>query len=313
MAMMSMSEFAAAEHLRPLPGATAGFRQDLSGLEDRELLALAGSLPQSSQRRAAARDLLVARYRNLVRSCVQRYSHGPEPPEDLMQVGYVGLLKAINKFDPAFGFSLATYAAPCIAGELKRHFRDKRWQVRVGRQLQERVLEVRHAEHLLTQQLGRMPTDSELASDLGVGDADIREARQAELVLQPLSLDEPPRGPDAASLSDLLGAEDPRLEHMLGMQAIARHWGELPVREQQIVVLHYYRGMTQAQIGQQLGISQMHVSRLLARALGYLRPRVFGRPGYVTDPVPGPALSKRTAGAAPDRRQPGCAPAGNLR
>jgi RNA polymerase sigma-B factor len=111
--------------------------------------------------------------------------------------------------------------------------------VRVVRHLQERVLEVRQAEHGLTR----------------------------------------PRA--QASLADLLGAEDPRLEHMLGMQAIATHWAELPAREQQIVVLRYYRGMTQAQIGQQLGISQMQVSRLLARALGYLRPRLFGQPEYV--------------------------------
>jgi RNA polymerase sigma-B factor len=196
-----------------------------------------------------------------------------------MQVGYVGLLKAINNFDPALGFGLAAYAEPCITGELKRHFRDKSWTVRVGRPLQERVLEVRKATHRLTQQLGRMPADSELAGVLGIGDADVREARQAELVLQPLSLDAPLRGqPGAASLSDLLGAEDGRLEHLLGMHAIATHWSELPVREQQIVVLRYYRGMTQAQIGQQLGISQMQVSRLLARALRYLRPRLTGQP-----------------------------------
>ncbi len=290
MAIMSMSKLAAAEHLRHLPGEAAAYRTDLSGLEDRELLALAGSLPRSSQRRAGALDLLVARYRNLVRSCVQRYSRSSEPAEDLMQVGYVGLLKAINNYDPALGFTLGTYAEPCIIGELKRHFRDKSWQVRVGRPLQERVLAVRRTEHLLAQQLGRAPTDSELASDLGVGDADIREARQAELVLQPLSLDEPQRGRQgAARLSDLLGQEDSRLEHMLGMQALARHWGELPVREQQIVVLYYYRGMTQAQIGRQLGISQMHVSRLLARALDYLRPRLFGEPEHEADAVPGPA------------------------
>jgi RNA polymerase sigma-B factor len=123
-----------------------------------------------------------------------------------------------------------------------------------------------------------MPTDVDLASDLGIGAADIREARQAELVLQPLSLDGPPSGrASVASLAEQLGGEDPRLEHILGMQAIARHWGELPAREQQIVVLYYYRGMTQAQIGQELGLSQMRVSRLLARALGYLRPRLFGQ------------------------------------
>jgi RNA polymerase sigma-B factor len=273
-----MIEFAVAERLEPAPDPVAGFRRDLSRLRDRELLALAASLPRSSERRAAARDLLVARYRHLVWSCVRRYSRSSEPVEDLMQVGYVGLLKAINSFDPALGFSLATYAEPCITGELKKHFRDKIWQVHVRRPLQERVLEVQQAEHRLTQQLGRMPTDVDLASDLGIGAADIREARQAELVLQPLSLDGPPSGrTGVASLAEQLGGEDPRLEHILGMQAIARHWGELPAREQQIVVLYYYRGMTQAQIGQELGLSQMRVSRLLARALGYLRPRLFGQ------------------------------------
>jgi RNA polymerase sigma-B factor len=294
-----MSEFAAAEHLRLVPDAPAGFRQELSEMEDRELLALVGSLPRSSHRRAAALDLLVARYRNLVRSSVQRYARSSVPIEDLMQVGYVGLMKAINNFDPALGFSLATYATPCITGEIKKHFRDKSWQVRVERPLQERVLEVRDAAHRLTQQLGRMPAAAELASDLGISEADIREARQAELVLQPLSLDEPLNGlPGAASLSDLLGEEDPQLEHMLGMQAIARHWGELPAREQQIVVLSYYRGMTQAQIGQQLGISQMQVSRLLARALAYLRPRLFGQPEYVTEVVPGLVARTNLNGAA---------------
>jgi RNA polymerase sigma-B factor len=273
-----MIEFAVAERLEPAPDPVAGFRRDLSRLRDRELLALAASLPRSSERRAAARDLLVARYRHLVWSCVRRYSRSSEPVEDLMQVGYVGLLKAINSFDPALGFSLATYAEPCITGELKKHFRDKIWQVHVRRPLQERVLDVQQAEHRLTQQLGRMPTDSDLASDLGISAADIREARQAELVLQPLSLDGPPSGrTGVASLAEQLGGEDPRLEHILGMQAIARHWGELPAREQQIVVLYYYRGMTQAQIGQELGLSQMRVSRLLARALGYLRPRLFGQ------------------------------------
>jgi RNA polymerase sigma-B factor len=281
-----MSEFAAAAHVRPMPDQPeSGDHRELSARGDRELLALAASLPRSSQRRAAALDLLVARYRNLVRSCVQRYSRSSEA-EDLMQVGYVGLLKAISNFDSALGFTLAAYAEPCITGELKRHFRDKSWQVRVGRPLQERVLELRQAEHWLTQQLGRIPTDSELAGDMGISGADVREARKAELVLKPLSLDEPVHGqPGAAILSDLLGAEDPRLEHVLGMQAIARHWAELPVREQQIVVLYYYRGLTQAKIGQQLGISQMQVSRLLAHALSYLRPHLTGQSEYATEAV----------------------------
>ena len=284
MAPMSMNKRAAVP-LRILPAPAA----DLSGLEDRELLALAASLPRSSQRRAAARDLLVARHGRLVRSCVRRYSRSSEPTEDLMQAGYVGLLNAINNFDPALGFSLASYAAPCILGEIKRHFRDKSWQVRVGRQLQERVLAVREADLRLTQKLGRVPADSDLAGDLGISAAAIREARRAELMLQPLSLDEPLHGQaGAVSLADLIGAEDLRLEHMLGMQAIATHWAELPSQEQQIVVLYYYRGMTQVRIGRQLGISQMQVSRLLARALSYLRQCIFGQPGYVADAVLGP-------------------------
>jgi RNA polymerase sigma-B factor len=309
MALASMTEFNAAEHSRPLPhtdmpGPAAGPEKDLQGLGDSELLDLTGSLPRSSQRRAAALDLLVTRYRTLVRSCVRRYSRSPELVEDLMQVGYVGLLKAINNFDSARGVSLASYAEPCIAGELKRHFRDKRWQVHVGRQLQERVLAVREAEHRLTQQLGRVPSDSELAGDLRISAADVREARQAELVLQPVSLDErPPGRRGAASLSDRLGAEDSRLDHMLGMQAIAAHWAELPAREQQIVVLYFYRGMTQAQIGQQLGVSQMQVSRLLAQALSYLRPRLFGQPGFVIGTV-APRTSRTGAAQRPRTRRP---------
>jgi RNA polymerase sigma-B factor len=177
---MSLIEFGVADPLRLMPVPAVRLRDELAGLDDGELLALAGSLPRSSARRAAARDLLVARYRNLVGSCVRRYLRSPEPAEDLMQVGYVGLLKAINNFDPAHGFSLAAYAEPCITGELKKHFRDKRWQVHVGRRLQERVLEVRQAEHRLTQQLGRVPADWELAGELGIGAADVREARQAE-------------------------------------------------------------------------------------------------------------------------------------
>ncbi len=253
-------------------GAQAGPRESLSRLSDGELLAIVRSQPMASLERAEACELLVSRHRGLVRSCAQRYRHSPEPVEDLMQVGYVGLLKAINNFDPAAGGSLAAYAQPCISGEIKRHFRDKRWQVHVERSVQERVLEVRKATHDLTQQLGHTPRDADIAQRLGVSCSEVREARRADLVLQPASLDAPLTGqPEAASLADLLGDDDPQMEHTLDMQAVAAHWSELPRREQKILVLRFYGDMTQAQIGQQLGISQMHVSRLLAHALGHLR------------------------------------------
>jgi RNA polymerase sigma-B factor len=251
----------------------------LPGLDNRELLALVASLPLSSERRAAARDLVVSRYRALVLSCARGYSGSPEPAEDLIQVGYVGLMKAINNFDPAFGHGLSTYARTCILGEIKRHFRDKRWQVHVERPTKELMLAVREATGRLAQELGRTPADAELARDLAVPDADIRGARLAELVLQPVSLDGPVSRPDGGdSLADLLGWEDPRLEHLLGMQTIATHWGELPPREQKILILRFYGDMTQAQVGQQLGISQMHVSRLLTHALSRLRPHLTGIP-----------------------------------
>jgi len=248
---------------------------DLAELDERALLGIVGSLPRGSERRAAACELLVSRYRWLVRSCVRRYLHSPEPAEDLMQVGYVGLLKAIGHFDPAAGASLATYARSCIGGELKRHFRDKRWQVRVQRPMQELVMEVREATWRLAQELGRTPAESDMARYLGVSRDDLRQARRAELAFQSSSLDAPLAGqPGMIILADILGEEDPRMEHMLGMQAVAMHWGELPPREQEILLMDFRGGMTQTQIGQRLRISQMHVSRLRTHALGYLRSRL---------------------------------------
>jgi RNA polymerase sigma-B factor len=252
-------------------------RSSLAELDDRELLAIVGSLPRASERRDAACELLVGRYRGLVWSCVQRYCRGPEPVEDLMQVGYVGLVKAINNFDPAFGRSLAAYAQPCITGEVKRHFRDRRWQIYVKRSVKELAMEVRAATPQLTQELGRIPAEPDLTRYLGISGDSLRDAQLAEMAFRPSSLDAPLSGqPGAASLSDLLGDEDPRMEHILSMQAVATHWNELPKREQQILLLRFYSGMTQAEVGLQLGISQMHVSRLLAHALGYLRPRLLG-------------------------------------
>ena len=270
------------------PAPTAGTLADLAGLEDRELLRIVRSQPLASARRAAACELLVSRHRHLVRSCVQRYKRSPEPAEDLMQVGYVGLLKAINNFDPDVGGSLAAYAQPCISGEIKRHFRDKRWQVHVERSMQELVLQVREATRQLTQQLSHQPSDAELAGHLGISDDDLREARRADMVFQPASLDAPlAAGADAASLADVLGEEDPEVEHTLDMESVAAHWGELPRREQKILLLRFYGDMTQAEIGQQLGISQMHVSRLLAHALGHLRQRLLG-----PDETPAAALAR---------------------
>jgi RNA polymerase sigma-B factor len=196
-----------------------------------------------------------------------------------MQVGYVGLLKAINNYDPSFGSGLKAYAEPCISGEIKRHFRDKRWQIRVTRPLQELLLEMRGAVEELTHELGRLPDDHEVASRLGVTPAELREARQAADGFSALSLNAPMSGlDDPAELAELLGEEDPAVDQVVSMEAVTSHWEQLPRREQRILLMRFYGNLTQEQIASQLGISQMHVSRLQARALARLRDWLSGEP-----------------------------------
>src|SRR5215470_4385323 len=165
--------------------------QDVASMSDPELVRLVQSLPRGSQERNAACEKLVGRYESLVRSCAQRYRHSPESPEELMQVGYVGLLKAINNFDPDLGSNLASYAQPCITGEIKRHFRDKRWGVHVKRSTQELRLELCRVRAELTQQLSRAPKDDELVEHLGISHDELRDAQRADLAFQASSLDAP--------------------------------------------------------------------------------------------------------------------------
>jgi len=261
-----------------------GSREELKELSDNPLLARIRALPRDSELRAAVCEVIVDRYQKLVRSCVRQYRGSPEPTEDLMQVGYVGLLKAINNYDPEVGDSLSAYAQPCISGEIKRHFRDKRWQIHVRRSAQELLLELRKATEELTQQFGRAPEEAELAERLGVSRDDMQEARQADLVFSTYSLDAPMSDrDDPALLADMLGDDDPDLAHAIDMESVNAHWEELPEREQRILVMRFYGNLTQTEIGERLGISQMHVSRLLARALGHLKSRLLD-PAETDDP-----------------------------
>jgi RNA polymerase sigma-B factor len=241
-----------------------GSRAELRELSDNALLAKVRALPRDNELRAAACEILVDRYQKLVRSCVRQYRGSPEPTEDLMQVGYVGLLKAINNYDPEVGDSLSAYAQPCV------------WQIHVRRSAQELLLELRKATEELTQQLGRGPTEEELAHRLGVSKDDMQEARQADLVFSTYSLDAPLSDrEDPALLADMLGDDDPGVAHTIDMEAVSTHWEELPEREQRILVMRFYGNLTQTEIGERLGISQMHVSRLLARALGHLKNKLL--------------------------------------
>jgi RNA polymerase sigma-B factor len=279
-----------ADAASPGVGLYPGVRAELHELPDNALLAKVRMLPRDSELRAAACETLVDRYTKLVRACVRQYRGSPEPVEDLMQVGYVGLLKAINNYDPEMGDSLAAYAQPCVYGEIKRHFRDKRWQIHVRRSAQELLLELRKATEELTQELGRAPAEAELASQLGVNADDLQEARQADLVFSTYSLDAPLSDrDDPAQLGDMLGEEDPGVAHAIDMEAVNAHWDELPQREQRILVMRFYGNLTQTEIGDRLGISQMHVSRLMARALDHLRSRLLDSPETPDGPPASPS------------------------
>ena len=247
-----------------------------SAIDEQVLIDQVQSLPVGSAQRAAAYEELVRRYEFVVKACVRRYRDSPESDEDLMQVGYLGLLKAINNFNPELGPGLVAYAQPCVSGELKRHFRDKRWQVRVQRSSQELMLAVRDVRATLTQELGRAPRDQELAEAAGISMADLRDAQQAEMAFRPWYLDSPVSGEDDEGMTfgELLGGEDPGIDHAVDTEALWAHWAALPERQQRILAMRFYGNMTQAEIGGRLGISQMHVSRLLDAALTRLRDRL---------------------------------------
>ena len=246
---------------------------------DAELAALVQSLPCGDIRREQACEALVGRYQPIVRSCVRRYPRTPEIADELMQVGYLGLIKAISNFDPQIGSSLSAYARPCVSGEIKRYFRDRRWSVRVDRPAQELMLEIREASGTLTQQLARAPRRAELAEYLHVSEGQITEAQSASQAFQAVSLDAPLSTEDGTvSFGDLIGEEDPRLAHTVDLESVQAHWDELDDQCQLLLSLRFYGNMTQAEIGNRLGVSQMQVSRLLRSTLDYLRDRLTGPP-----------------------------------
>jgi len=248
---------------------------------DEELIRLVQTLPHGDVRRDRACEALMARYGHIVRSAVQRHRAAPDLAEDLTQVGYLGLMKAITHFDPAVGSHLEAYAQPCVTGEIKRHFRDKRWLLRVTRSAQELRLELRRATDDLAQQLAHTPSDTELASHLQITQGEVATARLAARAFTAASLDAPVSSDDgAASIGELIGDEDPGLEHTLNMEALRTHWAELAEPDRQLLLMRFYGNMTQSEIGERLGVSQMQVSRLLRRTLGYLRQRL-------TEPEPG--------------------------
>ncbi|WP_101524943.1 RNA polymerase sigma factor SigF [Nocardioides houyundeii] len=222
--------------------------------------------------RAWARDELVHLHLALVEHCARRFRNRGEPYEDLVQVGTIGLIKAVDRFETDRGVEFSTYATPTIIGEIKRHFRDKGWAIRVPRRLQELRMQISGASGELTQRLGRSPTPRELAEEIGCTVEEIIEGIESSNAYATLSLDAGDDSDDGPpSMMDTLGIDDVNLEHVEIRESIKPLLEGLDPREKKILLLRFFKNMTQSQIAEEIGVSQMHVSRLLTRTLDQMR------------------------------------------
>jgi RNA polymerase sigma-B factor len=221
----------------------------------------------------AAREALVRRFMPLARSLARRYDRSSEPFEDLVQVASLGLLKALDRFDPTRGHPFASFAVPTILGEMRRHFRDAGWSVHVPRGSQERALKVRDAQERLANARGRAATVNELAEYLELSTEEIIDALQAIQAYESLSLDAPRPGAtdEATSYGDAMGEEDKRYELVELDATVTAVLGRIPQREREILSMRFVEDLTQTEIAERVGISQMQVSRLLRRSLDQLR------------------------------------------
>jgi RNA polymerase sigma-B factor len=234
------------------------------------LLARLARLAPGDTRRVAVRAEVIEWFLPLAVNLARRFGGRGEPVADLRQVAVIGLIRAVDRFDPDRGVPFVYYATPTILGSIKRHFRDSTWSVRVPRQLQEMIPQLGAATEELAQALQRSPTTVELAARLDVSPADVRAARLSANAYRPMSFDRP-LGWDGPGLIDVVGDLDPRIDAADSHEALRVGLAALPVRDQQIIGLRFFADMTQTQIGAELGISQMHVSRLLTKALAQLR------------------------------------------
>ncbi|MCN9240045.1 SigB/SigF/SigG family RNA polymerase sigma factor [Streptomyces sp. RY43-2] len=257
-------------------GTPAGARhdpQDRSGA--RAMFVELRGLKKDSQEYAELRNRLVRMHLPLVEHLARRFRNRGEPLDDLTQVATIGLIKSVDRFDPERGVEFSTYATPTVVGEIKRHFRDKGWAVRVPRRLQELRLALTTATAELSQQHGRSPTVHELAQKLAISEEEVLEGLESANAYSTLSLDVPDTDDESPAVADTLGAEDEALEGVEYRESLKPLLEDLPPREKRILLLRFFGNMTQSQIAQEVGISQMHVSRLLARTLAQLREKLL--------------------------------------
>ena len=250
-----------------IPGSpsVAGFPGPRDGRQREALHALVAMAPDDPAR-AGLRAQVVEAHLGLVEHLARRYRGRGEPLDDLVQVGTIGLLKAVDRYDPDRGTSLAAFAVPTILGEIRRHFRDRGWAVRVPRRLQELTRTLADARATLTQELRRAPTVAELAERVGVDPDAVLEGLESAGAYATVPLDPGPAAEEA-----WLGVEDDALQGVEDREALRPLLAALPPRERRIIALRFARGMSQSQIAEEVGLSQMHISRLLSRSLARLR------------------------------------------
>jgi RNA polymerase sigma-B factor len=223
------------------------------------------------QREAPLRDELVAAHLGLAEYLARRFANRGEPLDDLVQVASLGLIKAVDRFDPERGVEFSTYATHTIVGELKRHFRDKGWAIRAPRRMQELYLQLGKVVGTLSQELGHSPTIAELAAEVDVSEEEVLEALEAGQAYRSASLDAPVGNEEGETLGAHLGEEDVSLADVESRATLSPLLAQLPPRERLILHLRFFEGLTQSEIATRLNISQMHVSRLLARSVSELR------------------------------------------
>jgi RNA polymerase sigma-B factor len=221
---------------------------------------------------ATAREALVERFLPLARQLARRYQRGGEPLDDLVQVASLGLLKAIDRFEPDRPTAFSSFAVPTILGELKRHFRDRGWSVRVPRDLQEMAVRVERVAEDLAGELGRAPTPAEIAEHIGTTTEQVLEAREAGGAYRAVSLDRPRDEDDESEgIGETMGVEDPGFGLAEDAATVQRLMAVLSERERDVLRLRFAEDLTQSEIGARVGVSQMHVSRLIRQAIARLR------------------------------------------
>jgi RNA polymerase sigma-B factor len=252
---------------KPTPDATAV-----------DLLKTLAQLPTDHPHRTHTRDQAIQAWLPLARHLAQRFHGRGEPLDDLTQIATVGLIKAIDRFDPEYGNDFAAYAVPTIVGEIKRHFRDRTWDIRVPRRLQELKLDINEATSTLAQRLGRSPNITDLAEYLQRSEDEILEGLEGARAYSAVSLQTlVGNGEDGTELGDLFGVEDHELALAEFRASLGPALESLTPREQKIIILRFFGNLTQTQIAERVGISQMHVSRLLTKSLAALRGQLTDR------------------------------------